>query len=206
MTPAVDCCLKPAAPTRLFPLTLVRSLNPFPPQGAVSVGLSPPCTLPRSADAEHNATRMGPTSPALLLPPPLSPARPPQKLLPHTPADAGHYGPSPNPTLPPQPWHTTHQSHSNQTCSIVHLSPGGPICRAMTFVCSYSSLPCSHVGLSYKLLLTTVMYLGVSASSNQPTNHTLVGEQRNFVQTLVRNSLSNRLRQPEPQTTYAQHM
>ena len=38
-------------------------------------------------------------------------------------------------------------------------------------MCSYSSLSSSHVGLSHKLLLTTVMCHGVPAPSNQPTRH-----------------------------------
>ena len=45
MTLAVDSCLKPAAPKRLSPRTLVLSLNPFPLQAAVPIGLSPPRTL-----------------------------------------------------------------------------------------------------------------------------------------------------------------
>ena len=45
MTLAVDSCLKPAAPQRLSPRTLVLSLNPFPLQAAVPIGLSLPRTL-----------------------------------------------------------------------------------------------------------------------------------------------------------------
>ena len=45
MTLAVDSCLKPAAPKRLSPRTHVLSLNPFPLQAAVPIGLSPPRTL-----------------------------------------------------------------------------------------------------------------------------------------------------------------
>ena len=40
------CCLQPAAPVGLSPLTLVLPLNPLPPQAAVPIGLSPPCALP----------------------------------------------------------------------------------------------------------------------------------------------------------------
>ena len=50
-------------------------------------------------------------------------------------------------------------------------------------MCSHSSLLCSHVGLAHKALLTTVM--SWSTSTQQPTDHTLVGEQRNFIRTLV---------------------
>ena len=42
---SVDCCLKLVVPTGLSPLTPVLSLNPFPLQAAVPIGLSPPGTL-----------------------------------------------------------------------------------------------------------------------------------------------------------------
>ena len=45
----MDCCLKLAAPIGLSPLTLALSLNSFPPQAAVPIGLSPLCALPLPA-------------------------------------------------------------------------------------------------------------------------------------------------------------
>ena len=41
----VDCCLKLAALIGLSPLAFVLSLNPFPPQAAVPIGLTPPRAL-----------------------------------------------------------------------------------------------------------------------------------------------------------------
>ena len=40
------CCLPLAAPIGLSPFTLALSLNPFSPQVAAPIGLSPPCALP----------------------------------------------------------------------------------------------------------------------------------------------------------------
>ena len=68
---AWNCCLNPAAPTSLSPLPLVRSLNPFPSEGAVSVGLAPPCAPPPPPQCRCRArcNKDGPDRPYCCPPP-----------------------------------------------------------------------------------------------------------------------------------------
>ena len=46
VTPAVYCCVQPAVPIGLSPLTLALPFNPLPLQAAAPIGLSPPRALP----------------------------------------------------------------------------------------------------------------------------------------------------------------